>query len=139
MAQAVRDVMTKNPVTVSESDSAAKAASAMKQADTGAIVVTDSGNIRGLVTDRDIVVRAVAEGKNPADVKVSEIYSSDLETVEPDQPVEEAIRLMREKHIRRVPVVEGSTPVGIVSIGDLALERDEQSALAEISAAPPNQ
>jgi CBS domain-containing protein len=138
MPQSVRDVMTKDPRTVDVRDSAKKAAAAMKDADTGAIVVTDNGGICGVITDRDIVIRAVAEGRNPDDVKVSEICSSDLATLAPDQPVEEAVQLMRDKHVRRLPVVEDSRPVGIVSIGDLAVERDRESALADISAAPPN-
>jgi CBS domain-containing protein len=138
MAQSVRDVMTKNPVTVDVNDTAAKAASLMKEADAGTVVVTENGRIRGLVTDRDIVVRAIAEGRDPREVRVGEIASEDLATLDPDQPIDEAVRLMREKHVRRVPVVEGSEPVGIVSIGDLAIERDKESALADISAAPPN-
>jgi CBS domain-containing protein len=138
MAQSIRDVMTANPVTVDSHDPATKAASAMKDSDTGAILVTENGGICGIVTDRDIVVRAVAEGRNPADTEVAEICSAQPETLSPDQSVEDAIRIMREKHVRRVPVVDGSSPVGIVSIGDLALERDKDSALAEISAAAPN-
>ena len=93
----------------------------------------------GLVTDRDIVVRAVAGGRNPADIKVADICSSDLEAVQPDQSVSEAIRLMREHAVRRIPVVSEGRPVGILSIGDLAIDRDEESALADISAAAGNQ
>jgi CBS domain-containing protein len=139
MTQAIREVMTKNPVTLGATESAAKAATAMKEADTGAIVVTeDGGAIRGIVTDRDIVVRAVAEGRDPDSVQVGEICSGEVTTLRPDQPVEEAIRVMRDKSVRRIPVTEDATVVGIVSIGDLAIERDEDSALAEISAAPGN-
>ena len=138
MAQAVRDVMTPDPVVVDVNDTASKAAQEMRDADTGAIVVVKDGQIQGILTDRDIVVRAVAEGRDPREVKAGETCSEELATLAPDQPVEEAIRLMRERHVRRLPVVEDSKPVGIVSIGDLAMERDEDSVLAEISAAPPN-
>jgi CBS domain-containing protein len=138
MSQLIREVMTPNPVTLSATESAAKAAAAMKEADTGAIVVADDGAIRGILTDRDIVVRAVAEGRDPAGVEIGDICSADVTTLSPDQPVEQAILTMREQSIRRVPVTQDRTVVGIVSIGDLAIERDENSALAEISAAPGN-
>jgi CBS domain-containing protein len=138
MAQAIREVMTKDPVTLSGDKTAAAAASAMKDADTGAIVVADDGQVRGILTDRDIVVRAVAEGRDPSEVKIGEICSADVTALNPDDPVEEAIRVIREKHVRRVPVTDSGSVVGIVSIGDLAIERDEDSALAEISAAQPN-
>ena len=138
MSQLIREVMTPNPVTLSATESAANAAAAMKEADTGAIVVADDGAIRGILTDRDIVVRAVAEGRDPADVEIGDICSADVTTLSPEQPVEQAILTMREQSIRRVPVTQDRTVVGIVSIGDLAIERDENSALAEISAAPGN-
>jgi CBS domain-containing protein len=83
-------------------------------------------------------VRAVADGRNPAQVEVGEICSSRVEALTPDDDVDRAVQLMRERHIRRIPVVESGHPVGIVSIGDLALARDERSALADISGAAPN-
>jgi CBS domain-containing protein len=138
MAQFVKEVMTTDPATVGSEASAAEAASKMRQQDTGAILVVDDQKLRGIVTDRDIVVRAIAEGRDPAETKVGDISSSDVEALEPDRPVTEAIEVMRERAVRRVPVVEGDRPVGIVSIGDLALERDRESALADISAAPGN-
>jgi CBS domain-containing protein len=90
------------------------------------------------LTDRDVVVRAVAEGRDPKSIKVGEIVSEDVATVTPDEPVDKVVSLMREKAIRRVPVVDGGRPVGVVSLGDLAVERDSKSALADISAAEPN-
>jgi CBS domain-containing protein len=138
MAQAIRDVMTPDPVCVDPHSSAADAARRMREVESGAILVAEEGHLRGLLTDRDIVVRAVAEGRDPARVEVQEICSSDVQALGPDDPVEQAIQLMRDRHIRRIPVVEGDTPVGIVSIGDLALVRDEHSALADISGAPAN-
>jgi CBS domain-containing protein len=138
MAQNIRDVMTSDPRCVKSSDTVVEAARAMREADIGDVVVVDNGSIRGLVTDRDIVVRAVAEGRDPSQTKVADVASEDVATVTPDQDVGEAIRLMREKHVRRLPVVEEGSPVGIVSLGDLAQERDPDSVLADISAAPPN-
>jgi CBS domain-containing protein len=92
----------------------------------------------GILTDRDIVVRAVAEGRDLAGTKVADICSQELTTLSPTDSVEDAVRLMRDKAIRRLPVVEGGKPVGIVSIGDLAVSQDPHSALGHISAAPAN-
>jgi CBS domain-containing protein len=140
MAQAIKDVMTPDPVCVGPHDSAAEAARSMRDVDSGAILVAEDGHLKGLLTDRDIVVRAIAEGRDPAQVHVHEICSSDVQALRPDDDVDRAIQLMRDRHVRRIPVVdEGDHPVGIVSIGDLALVRDQTSALADISGAPANQ
>ena len=134
-----RDIMTPNPSTVTESTSLQAVARMMKDSDVGVVPVCDSSKkVIGLVTDRDIVVRAVADGCEPTSTSVGDICSRDLVTLEPTAPVEEAVTLMRERALRRLPIVEKGKPVGIVSIGDLAVERDEDSALADISAAPPN-
>jgi CBS domain-containing protein len=101
-------------------------------------VVTESDRVVGVLTDRDIVVRAVADGRNPTEVLAGELSSSDVITVSPDDDVERVIGIMRECAIRRVAVVENGTPLGIASIGDLAIGRDRDSALADISAAPAN-
>jgi CBS domain-containing protein len=138
MAQAIREVMTRDPATVDTHASAVEAARKMREADAGAMLVTEGGELRGLVTDRDIVVRAVAEGRDPGQVEVGEICSADVEALAPGDDVDRAVQVMRERHVRRIPVVEDGHPVGIVSIGDLAIERDEGSALAELSAAHGN-
>ena len=140
MAQAIKDVMTRDPVCVDPHSSAADAAKRMRDVDSGAILVAEGGHLKGLLTDRDIVVRAIAEGRDPSQVEVQEICSSDIQALRPEDDLDSAVRLMRERHIRRIPVVEDDDhPVGIVSIGDLALARDERSALADISGAPANQ
>jgi len=140
MAHAIKDVMTPDPVCVDPHSSAADAARSMRDVDSGAILVAEDGHLKGLLTDRDIVVRAVAEGRDPAQVEVQEICSADVQALRPDDDVDRAVQLMRDRHVRRIPVVEeGDRPVGIVSIGDLALARDETSALADISGAPANQ
>lgn len=138
MAQTIKDVMTPDPVCVDPHDSAADAARSMREVDSGAVLVCKDGHLRGLLTDRDIVVRAIADGRDPARVEVQEICSSDVQALRPDDDVDRAVQLMRDRHVRRIPVVEGDHPVGIVSIGDLALARDERSALADISGAPAN-
>ncbi len=138
MAQTVRDVMTENLVTLPGSAPLADAARRMREADIGDVIVMANGGMCGVVTDRDIVVRGIAEGKDPQSTTLDEICSHDVVTVGPDDAVEQAVQLMRQRAVRRLPVVEGGRPVGIVSIGDLAIERDETSALADISAAEPN-
>ena len=115
-----------------------EAALVMSDNDIGDVIVCDGERVCGIVTDRDITIRAVAHGKDPASTKLGDICSKELTTVSPDDLVDDAVRLMRTKAIRRVPVVEDGKPVGVVSIGDLAIDLDRQSALADISTAPPN-
>jgi CBS domain-containing protein len=114
------------------------AARVMRDSDIGDVIVIEGGSVCGIVTDRDIVVRGIASGKDPATTRLGEICSKDVTTMSSDTPVEEAVRLMRDRAIRRLPVVDGDRPVGVVSLGDLAVERDPSSALADISEAPPN-
>ena len=134
----IRDVMTPNPIALPVTASVVDAALAMRDSDVGAVIVLEDGQVCGIVTDRDLVVRAIANGNYPASTKLGEVCSRELTALSPRDTVEHAVRLMREKAIRRLPVVENGQPVGIVSIGDLAVERDRQSALGDISAAPPN-
>ena len=138
MATTIRDVMTPHPTTLSKTSSVLEAARAMRKADIGDVVVLDGAQICGILTDRDIVVRAIAEGHDPPSTRLADICSQDLTTVAPTDSVDRAVQLMSQKAIRRLPVVENGKPVGIVSIGDLARERDPQSALGDISTAPPN-
>jgi CBS domain-containing protein len=146
MADRIRDVMTANPQTLSASATVREAAETMRAhyigdviaSDDDVIASDDKGGIAGIVTDRDIVVRVVAEGRDPRVTLIEEIVSRDLSAVSPDDPVERAVELMRERAVRRLPVVKRGKVVGIVSIGDLAVERDPRSVLADISAAPPN-
>ena len=139
MAERIRDVMTTNPETMPESTTVREAAETMRANDIGdVVVVDDNGTLSGILTDRDIVVRVVAEGRDPRATRIGDVASRDLTAVSPDDPVDRAVQLMRDKAIRRLPAVDKGKPVGIVSIGDLALDRDPGSALADISAAPPN-
>jgi CBS domain-containing protein len=139
MTEYLRDVMTTNPETLPESTTVREAAETMRANDIGdVVIVDDNGAISGILTDRDIVVRVVAEGRDPRVTRIGDIGSRELTAASPDDPVDRAVQLMRERAIRRLPVVDKGKPVGIVSIGDLALDRDPDSALADISAAPPN-
>jgi CBS domain-containing protein len=136
--QSVGDIMTKDLSTLESSSTIAEAARLMRDNDTGAIIVADGGDMRGLLTDRDIAVRAIAEGRSPDETTVGEIASTDLVSLEPSSTIGDAVKAMRMANVRRLPVVEGGSPVGVISLGDLAMERDEESALADISSASPN-
>jgi CBS domain-containing protein len=138
MRQSIRDVMTARPKTLSSGASVLEAAQAMREQDIGDVVVVEGGRLFGVLTDRDIVVRALAEGRDPSRTTVGDICSKALVTISPDHSLGEAIRLMRERAVRRLPVEEAGQVVGVVSLGDLAVDVDRRSALADISAAPPN-
>jgi CBS domain-containing protein len=138
-AQSVQEIMAHDPVTAETSATLVEVAKAMRDSDTGAVIVTDSGKVRGIATDRDIVVRAVADGRDAADVRVGDICSGPPVTLNPQDRIQTAAETMRRHDVRRLPVVgDDGRPMGIVSLGDLAIERDESSALADISAAAPN-
>jgi CBS domain-containing protein len=138
VSKKVNEVMSSSPIGLEDTATLVDAARAMREGDFGSVVVMKGGSICGVVTDRDIVIRAVAEGKDPKSVKLGEICSEHVVTVSPDQSVDEVAELMRDKAVRRVPVIDKGRLVGIVSLGDLAKEKDEGKALAEISSAPPN-
>lgn len=132
------DVMATDPVTCQATDTVAQAAKQMRDRNVGDVLVMDGQDICGIVTDRDIVVRAIAQGKHAEQTPLGDICSHDLQTLATTSTVDEAIDLMRRNAVRRLPVMEGKTPVGIVSLGDLAQERDPQSVLGQVSAAPSN-
>mgnify|MGYP003543905502 CR=1 FL=1 len=135
--QTVADLMTR-PTATCPADAEIRAAAAlMRDRDTGDVVVVDHDTVRGIVTDRDIVVRAVADGKGP-ETPLAEVLSGQVVAVSPDDRIEKVVDLMREHAVRRIPVVDGGRLAGVISIGDLAIERDPDSALADISAAREN-
>lgn len=137
-AATVAEIMSRDPGAVGADMTIGEAARRMRAVDTGDVVVLDGDRLAGMLTDRDIVVRVVAEDKDGSTPVREACSDEDLVTVTPDTAVEQAAELMRTKAVRRLPVVEGDRVVGIVSIGDLAIERDEGSALADISAADSN-
>ena len=136
--ESVRDVMTPLPKVLDMSASVMDAAEIMRDSDIGDVVVLEDRRLYGILTDRDIVVRVLAERNDPATVRVGQVCSRQLTTILPTASVGDAVRLIREKAIRRLPVVEEGEVVGIVSMGDIAVSRDRKSALGEVSAAPPN-
>jgi CBS domain-containing protein len=139
MARTVEEIMTIKPRTVNVDDTVLEAAQVMRDNDIGDVIVVEDGQVTGIVTDRDIVVRAVAEGRDPESTAVGDIATTGIQAIEPEASVDDALRAMREHDIRRLPVVKNGRPVGIVSLGDLAVEREPDSTLADISAAAPDQ
>lgn len=129
----VRDVMTPGPIGVDYHQSVGEAARAMRDWGVGAILVVSNGSLYGLVTDRDLVVRAVAEGRG-ADEPVGPLSSGNLIGVDADADVHEAMRLMRQHGVRRLPVLEDGQVAGIVSLGDLAMQDEPDLAFAQLSA-----
>jgi CBS domain-containing protein len=138
---AVREVMTTKLVTVAPDATAVDAARAMRDNNIGPVLIVDGKTIRGIVTDRDITVEAVAAGKDPKTTKVIDLCTANVQTITPDTSVEDAVRIMQDNSIRRLPVVENGTPVGIVSLGDLTTDVDEATAgrlIQDISTDSPN-
>lgn len=137
MDRTVNDVLTPTPTAVEATQTVRDAAELMRAGDIGALVVREDGRFIGLVTDRDLVVRVLAVGGSPAD-PVGQVCSSDVIALTPDDTLEHAAELMAEHAVRRLPVVVNEDVIGIVSIGDLAVTRDRDSALGAISAHQPN-
>jgi CBS domain-containing protein len=135
----VSTIMTTDVQTMAREGSLRDAARIMQERDIGDVIVLgEAGDPCGIVTDRDIVVRAVAEGRDPDETSVDEICSHQLLTIGPDEDADNAARIMREHAVRRLPVADGGRIIGIVSLGDLAAEKDPNSVLGGISAEEPN-
>jgi CBS domain-containing protein len=139
MAQQIQDIMTKQVHTVRSDAMLLDVARLMRDKQIGDVLVTNrDGTLRGIVTDRDIVVRADAASKALDKTQVGEVCTDKLVKLTPTSSIDEAVKIMREHAIRRVPVVRDGQPIGIVTIGDLARYMDPNSALAQISSAAPN-
>jgi CBS domain-containing protein len=124
MAKSVRDVMTSSPLSVGSSDSVVQAARLMRDEHIGSLPVVDGGRLVGMITDRDIALRVVAESAQPESVKVGDIASRNMITVTPAQDLDEALQLMAHHQVRRLPVAEGDRLVGILAQADVAHEED---------------
>ena len=138
MAKTVRDVMTKDPVSMSADSSVAQAAKAMSDMRIGTVVVMDTERPCGIVTDRDIAVRAVATGSDPNRTKLADICSKDLAAVRPDQTIDDAINMMKSHDVKRVVVMSDSRLEGIVSLGDLVARGEGKDVQKDLSKAEPN-
>jgi CBS domain-containing protein len=130
--------MTTSVVGLAASATLVDAARDMRVFDIGDVLVVDGDQVTGIITDRDIVIRAIAVDRDPAQTTVGEVATQNPIVVSPDQPAAEAVQLMRDHALRRLPVCENGHLVGVLSLGNLATERDPESALADISAAPPD-
>jgi len=137
--QMVKDVMTPQVVYLPAETTLDEAARAMREKDIGDVVVTEGASLAGVVTDRDIVVRAVAERRDPASTTVGDVASRDLVMIQQDASPSQAAEVMRERAVRRLLVCDNDRRlVGVVSLGDLAVRMDPNSALGKISSAAPN-
>jgi CBS domain-containing protein len=138
MTDTIRDLMTTDLVSVDESASLRDVAELMRDHDIGDVIVRREDEVRGILTDRDLVVRGLAQGEDPAHARAGDICSGEIVALSVDESIDAAARKMAESAVRRLPVVDGDDIVGIVSLGDLARERDPRSVLGALSAEPPN-
>ena len=138
MVQKVHEVMTRAPVTVDRQANLAEAARLMRDRDIGNLIVMDNNKLHGVLTDRDIVVRAAADARDLKSTSVDEVCSKDIVDIGANDDADQAVMVMRARSVRRVPVTDGGKLVGVVALSDMAVERDDKSALAGISTAQPN-
>lgn len=127
----VRDVMTKDVTYVNPAETVSETAHLMQMNNIGSIPVCDQSGIVGIVTDRDIVVRSVAHGKNPQQTPVSDIMTTGVTTVNPEMEMNAVAKQMANSQIRRVPVIENNTLIGIVALGDVALDAKYDTEVAD--------
>ena len=127
MAKSVRDAMTGDPRSIGASASVVEAARLMREQHIGSLPVTEEERLVGMITDRDITTRVVAESAAPETTSVEDVYSRDLISVEPDHDLDEALRLMARHQVRRLPVVESGRLVGMVAQADIALKENERA------------
>jgi CBS domain-containing protein len=126
MGQSIKDVMTSNPCTIDADKSIAYAAKMMRDEDVGLAPIVEGEKLIGMLTDRDIAIRVVAEGRNPDQVKVADVASKEVVTIDPQQDLDEALRIMAKHQVRRLPVVEEDGKlVGVVAQADIAREGDD--------------
>jgi CBS domain-containing protein len=126
MGQIIKDVMTSNPCSIDAEKSVAYAAKMMREEDVGLAPIVEGDKLIGMLTDRDIAIRVVAEGRDPDQVKVADVASKQVVTVDPQQDLDVALRIMAEQQVRRLPVVqEDGKLVGVVAQADIAREGDD--------------
>jgi CBS domain-containing protein len=133
----VKEIMTKNIAYVNPLSTVVEAAQLMQKHNVGVIPVCDKSGVIGLVTDRDIVVRNIAHGKSPNETPVKDVMTSQVTTISPETDINDATQIMSQNQIRRLPVVENNMLVGILSLGDMAVDNrfdtEASKALTEIS------
>ncbi|OEF96501.1 CBS domain-containing protein [Desulfuribacillus alkaliarsenatis] len=124
MSQTIREIMANNVATVTTQDSVIKAAQIMSQYNIGSVPVVENGNLVGMLTDRDIVLRTVAHGGDLSNIQVQQVMTTNVVTATPDMDINQAAQLMASKQIRRLPVLDNKQLVGMVALGDMAIESD---------------
>jgi CBS domain-containing protein len=135
----IRQVMTAAPGAIRTTDTLQDAARLMRTKDIGDVLVEDGqGMLVGIITDRDVAIRATAEGADPRTTTVEGVFTHDITALAPTDTVHDAVRMMRARDVRRLPVVEGGKAIGIISLGDISVETAPSSILADISTASPD-
>ena len=134
MAESVRDAMSEDPRSIGASAAVVEAARLMREADIGSLPITDDENLVGVITDRDITMRVVAQAADPQRTPVGDVCSRDVISVAPESDLEEALQLMARHQVRRLPVVENGRLVGIVAQADIALRENETKTGALVEA-----
>lgn len=137
MTRKLRDIMSPAPVCMAPTDTVSAAAKAMKEQGVGTALVLAAGRLSGLVTERDITVRVLAENRDPLTTCIGEICIGQVAVLSPDDDVTQAEQLIRERAVRRIPILADGIPVGVPSVGDLALEKGERQVLSGVPAASP--
>jgi CBS domain-containing protein len=127
MARSVRDAMTEDPRSIGASASVVEAARLMREQHIGSLPVKEDDRLVGMITDRDIAARVVAESAAPETTSVGDVYSRDLISIEPDHGLDDALQLMARHQVRRLPVVENGMLVGMVAQADIALKENERT------------
>ena len=147
MTRKLRDIMSSAPACLVSTETVLVAARAMRERGVGTVLVLTDGQVSGLVTDRDIAIRVLAENRDPATTLIGEICCHEVAALGPDDDVNQAARLVRERVVRRIPVLQDGIPVGVVAVGDLtpeapeapqALERDGSLPLPAVQAVTPD-
>ena len=138
MTRKLRDIMSPAPACLAHTETVLAAARAMRERGVGTVLVLTDGQLSGLVTDRDITVRVLAENRDPRTTLIGEICSHGVSALGPDDGVDQAERLVHQRVVRRIPVLQAGIPVGVVAVGDLALCRDASVARPGARAASPD-
>ena len=140
MAKVARDIMTSDPTWIDANETVDKAARQLAQEDIGALPICENGKLTGVITDRDIVVKVIAEGQDPATIRVGDLAQGEAVTIGADDSIDELVRTMREHDVRRLPVIDGTDLVGVVAQADVAVELGDRAGelVADISASSSN-
>lgn len=139
MTRMIRDYMSSNPISLDRKTTLLDAARSMRDSNIGDVLVTDKGRLFGILTDRDIVIRGIAEDLDPAEAPIGSVCSKNVKSLTPEHTIEDAVNLMRKHAVRRVPIARDGRPLGVLSIGDVVGALNPDTPLGQVSVAPANQ